>query len=331
MTEPPQPLPQLAQLALCSGDLPRTRRLYADVFGFEDARGGANAGPRFAAVQGPESQVKDWSYILWWLTGRQYLVQFELFQYIDPRQEPLPDDWRVCDIGWGRFGIRVTDFDGVLARLVEFGASPLTDPLEIGGRRRVAFREPYTKLVVEVIEGESPAADDPEGHLPDIVNISCTVSDLDLARKFWIDDMGLPENRNFAFDPLRDHLWGLDGAEVSGFAVRLNDIDIEVMAYRPVGRDLGPRQLCDHGVTNVGLLWRDRACVEQMVERLQECGHDVPAFKRPGPVSSVYMFAPENIGVELFSVPEALDERVGFVPRRDGGPLGYPVSRKPVE
>lgn len=303
-------LPQLAQIALCSGDLPRLKRFYMHLFGFEDARGETMAGRRIAHVQGREPE--DSSYFVWWLTGRQQLMQFELFQYNDPRQRPLPIDWRVSDIGWSRFGIAVADFDACLARVRESGARPFTDPVEIGGRRRFAFRDPYIGLVHEVIEdGEG------EARLPAIANMAVTVSDLESARKFWIDDLGLPEDPDFVAGEARERLWGQEGADVSGFCVRLSGMAIEVMAYRPAGRPIGDRGLYDHGVTNIGLLFRDRDSLHQMIEHLRARGHDVSIPQRPGPIASLYMTGPEQVPVELFCVPEQFDERVGFIARSD--------------
>lgn len=305
------PLPHLAQIALCSGDLPRLKRFFMQVFGFQDARGETMAGTRIAQVQGQTPE--DSSYFVWWLVGRQKLVQFELFQYNDPRQRALPVDWRVSDIGWSRLGIQVTDFDACLSRVLESGGRPYTDPMDIGGQRRFAFRDPHIGLVIEVIEDSAAGS----GELPAIANVAVSVSDLESARKFWIDDLGLPEDRDFAVDRNRQRLWDMEGGEVSGFCVRLNGIAVEVMAYRPAGRPISDVRLCDHGVTNIGLLLRDRASLHGLIEHLQERGNDVSIPQRPGPIASLYMNGPEKVPVELFCVPEEFDERVGFVARSD--------------
>lgn len=312
---PQTPVPHLAQLALCTHDIPRLKRFLVSVFGFLDARGENASGQRMAVIQG--EQPDDFSYFLWWLVGRNQLMQFELFQYVDPSQRPLPIDWRPSDIGWNRYGILVTDFDACLARAIDHGARPFTAPIEIGGRRRFAFRDPYIGLVIEVIEDDAPGSDDPHDRLPAFANIVASVADLDAARKFWLDDLGLPEDTDYVVDPAREQLWGLGGIELSGFSVQLNGIAIEIVAYHPAGRSLGRRRLCDHGVTNVGLLFRDREPLHGLIERLQQHGHDVPMPSRPGPIASLYMYGPDEIGVELFCVPEFLDERVGFVPRAD--------------
>lgn len=310
------PTPHLAQLALCTDDIPRLKRFLVDVFGFLDARGEVAAGRRMAIVQGKEPE--DYSYFLWWLVGRQDLVQFELFQYIDRRQRPLPIDWKVSDAGWNRYGILVTDFDACLARAIENGARPIAEPMKIGGRRRVAFRDPLIGLVIEVIEDDEPASDDPKDRLPAFANMAMTVADLDAARKFWLDDLGFDEDPTYVADPERERLWGLAGADVSGFALDFNGISVEIVAYRPAGRPVDPnRLLSDHGVTNVGFLYRDREDLHRLIERLQQHGHDVPIPPRPGPIASLYMYGPEQVALELFCVPEELDERVGFVPRSD--------------
>lgn len=306
-------LPHLSQIGLCSSDLPHTKKFYADLFGFEDAHGDVASGPEIASLQ---EIGEDSSLLVWWMTGRQKFVQLELFHHFVPAQRPLPADWRVSDIGWSRVGIRVADFDACLARLGEYGAKPIADPVEIGGQRRFAFRDPYVGSVIEVIENaDRSAAGDPR---PALANVAVSVSDLNAARKFWIEDLGLPEDADFTVDQERQRLWGLEGAEASGFSTTLNDIRIEVMSYRdPVGRRFEDRLLSDQGIMNIALAFRDRKPMQQLLDRLQARGYDIPAPIEAGPLAVTYIWGPERISVEMFCTPEEFDSRVGFVPRSD--------------
>jgi catechol 2,3-dioxygenase-like lactoylglutathione lyase family enzyme len=74
--------PQLAQIALCTSDLPRSVQLYSEVFGFAEAGGKALWGERVAKIQGTGA---DGAFVLWWLVGRQDLVQLELFHHTTPK------------------------------------------------------------------------------------------------------------------------------------------------------------------------------------------------------------------------------------------------------
>src|SRR3954447_17818848 len=107
-------VPRIVQLALCTTDLPSTVRRYVEVFGFADAGGRVFWGPRLAGIQGLGD---DAATVLWWMVGRQDLVQLEVFHHTLPPIRPRPPDWRASDHGWSAFAIAVPDFDAVLERL----------------------------------------------------------------------------------------------------------------------------------------------------------------------------------------------------------------------
>ncbi|WP_155059622.1 VOC family protein [Streptomyces blattellae] len=306
---------QISQIALCANDLPAAKSFYMDVFRFEDARSELACGQGVAEVQELGSYA---SLFINWLTGRQKFAQIEMFQHVAPPQRPLPDDWQVSDIGWGRFGILVTDFDACLSRLAAHGVRTLTDPVELGGQRRFSFRDPYAGIVVEVLEDSAGPADDAKSSLPALANVALSVKDLEGARKFWIDDLGLPEDRDFVIDMDRERLWGFEDADVDGFSVKLNDIRVEIMAYRrPAGRVLDDRLLSDQGIMNIGLGFRDRETLVDFVQRLEKRGYQIPAPIGAEPIFATYMRGHEHVSVEMFSCPEDFEERIGFVARSD--------------
>ena len=80
--------PQLAQIALCSTDLPRSVQLYTEAFGFAEAGGKVLWGQRVAQIQGLGD---DAAFTLWWLVGRQDLVQLEFFHHTTPPQRAVAD------------------------------------------------------------------------------------------------------------------------------------------------------------------------------------------------------------------------------------------------
>jgi catechol 2,3-dioxygenase-like lactoylglutathione lyase family enzyme len=141
--------PRVVQLAFCTSNLPRTMALYSEVFGFADAGGRLFSGAWLAEIQGVGD---DAATILWWLVGRQDMVQLELFTHTEPPQRPLPVDWRPSDLGWTRWGLTVPDFDAALGRLGRRGITTITEPVDREGLRRVCFRDPHVGIVVEVME-----------------------------------------------------------------------------------------------------------------------------------------------------------------------------------
>ncbi len=158
----------------------------------------------------------DVSFVFWWLVGRQDFVQLELFRHTIPPQRPLAPDWRPCDLGWVRFGLAVPDFDAAVDRLRARGAPPLTEPLVIDGLRRVCFRDPHARVVVELLE-EGPAT--PGGIrprfydlAPALVYVALSARDLEAAQRFFRDTLGLARTDTELHGPEHEALWGLAGA-----------------------------------------------------------------------------------------------------------------------
>lgn len=310
------PYPTISQIGLCANDLPQAKSFYMEVLGFKDARAKLLCGPRVAAVQELGSNA---SLVLNWLIGRRKFVQLEMFQHVLPPQRPLPSGWRVSDIGWGRFGVLLGDFDACLSRLAERGVALIAGPLEIQGRRRASFRDPFAGIVVELIEDTDARPDSNAILPPALANVAVSVSDLEAARKFWLDDIGLPENPDFVIDVDREKLWGLgENADASGFCVTLDKMSIEVVSYRtPNPRVYEDRLLSDQGIMNVGLGFRDRDSLALAVQRLEERGYAKSVPVGPGPIAATYIRGPEQVSVELFCCPEEFEDRIGFLESTD--------------
>lgn len=310
-------LPSIAQIALCTSDLPRSIALFKRAFGFADARGEAVCGHHLAEIQ---ALGNDASTLVWWLPGARPFTQLELFQHIDPPQRPLPATWRPSDPGWVRWGMHVADLDACLEGLRRGGISPITEPAVVDGRERFCFRDPWVGNVVEVISQPAP---DPENAGPALAYAALSVSDLDAARRFWLTDLGLPEDSGFRIDDDRQTLWGLTGATADAFAVRLNDIRIEIISYHDrSGATRSGRLLSDQGMMNIGLGFREREPLERLVARLIERGHETTVPLGPGLPAATYAWGPENISIELLCVPEHQDALVGFLPRNDSPLFG---------
>lgn len=303
------------QIGMNTRDLPGSLRLYAEAFGFQNA-GAQGLWGELIRVQGLDPTARA---VIWWLLGRQKFLQLELFQHTSPVQRPLPADWRPCDHGWVRFGVAVRDFARTLAALEANDVRPFTAPQVTNGLRRVAFRDPYIGVIVEVMEegpGLAGYERDSSGDGPALVYATSSVSDLESARRFYRDTLGFEVG---PMEPLHapghEALWGLGGAEREGFLVHAGDMRIEVVQYRtPAGR---PRRAdyrtSDQGVTNVALGSRHVEPVAAAFERLAAVGLQ-PPYKVSGPgVLAGYILAPDR-ELEFVSLPESMDTVIGMTP-----------------
>lgn len=316
--------PQLAQIALCTSDIPRSVQLYSEVFGFAEAGGRSLWGPRVARIQ---ATGDDGAFVLWWLVGRQDLVQLELFHHTTPAQRPLPADWQPSDLGWVRFGLAVPDFGGALVRLRERGVATLTEPLAVDGLRRVCFRDPWARCVVEVMEEGSatPGGIRPRFYdlVPTVVYAALSVPDLGPARAFFCDTLGLVEEPGEVLHrPEHEALWGLAGARRESFVARGGDVFLEVVRYDdPVGRPKPEDYLLsDQGFMNVALGFREKTDLDATYARFAAGGyHD--NNEPPAVAGGTYVVDAQGNSLELLLAPRELDAAFGFQP--------HPLFRRP--
>src|SRR5207245_8778920 len=132
-----------------------------------------------------------------------------------------------------RFGIAVPDFDGALGRLRGLGVETLTEPAERHGLRRVCFRDPGFGTIVEIMEEGAalPGGVRPRFYdlVPAVVYAAVSVADLDRARRFFVETLGLAEeSADVLHGPESEALWGLEGATREAFVVRAGDVYLEV-------------------------------------------------------------------------------------------------------
>jgi len=338
MTELP-----LNQIALSVADVQHSQRWYRDVFGYQESGGTFMFRPLLGAhkVQG----LPDATSTCWWLMDQQEFFQLELFQFAKPTAQPLPADWRPCDIGYTTVGIHVADFDATLSRLARRHVELLTAPVGEPGARRVCVRDP-DGVLLEVMEDDPRSGEPrarPYGDVPVVTRfVTLSVPDLDQARRTWSQVLGLPEVDVRLHGPEHEALWGLAGATRESFVLRAGDLFVEVVRYLdPVGAPWPPGyRISDHGLLNVALGLSTFDELSALVERCALAG--IPANAPPPttakPVwSCSYVNDPMGFSIELLyhsrpgqklpANPFNLFE-LGFVPRP--APITRAVARQHV-
>ncbi len=304
----------VGQIGMNSNDLAGSLRLYTEAFGFANSGGQCLWGP----VLRTQGLDQDSHALMWWMVGRQQLVQLEFFHHTRPMQRPLRADWRPCDHGWVRFGIAVPDFAATLAVLARHGIPLLGATMVVNGLRRAAFRDPYVGCVVEVME-DGPALTGnfakTSGTGPALVYAAASVSDIDAARVYYEKVLSLPiapqENLHA---PEHEALWGLSGAERSGFLVRGGDVSLEIVQYRnPVGRPKPADYRCsDQGINNAMIFTRDLAEAETAIAQAQAAGYAMPHVVHQEKLVATYIVDPER-ELEISCFPAENDAPFGFV------------------
>lgn len=308
--------PQLAQIALCTTDVPRSVQLYTEAFGFAEAGGKVLWGERVAQIQ---ALGGDAAFVLWWLVGRQDLVQLEFFHHTTPRQRAAADR-APNDHGWSRFGIAVPDFDPALERLHALGIGLLCAPIVHDSLRRACFRDPYTGVLVEVLEegAATPGGIRPRFYdlVPALVYAAISVPELGAARRFFIETLGLAEEAETELHPPElEALWGLAGAKRESFVARGGDVYLEVICYdEPAGRPLpDDRLLSDRGFMNVALGYREQPALAAAYERVVANGYR-DNFRAPKVAGGTYLNDGQGNTLEILLAARELDPAFGFAP-----------------
>ncbi len=310
--------PPICQVAFCTDDPARSARILSVGLGFADAGARFFWGPKFAEVQ---AIGEDATSTVGWLVGRQDFFQFELFHHSQPTQKPLAIDTRPSDLGWSRLGVTVPDFDAALERLAGLGVESLTPPVAHEGLRRVCFREPGSRVVIEVLEdGEAlPGGIRPRFYdlAPALVYVAISVSDLAAARRFFVDTIGLSEEpAKLLHLPEHETLWQLDGAHVERAVLGAGDAYLELDHYQePLGRPHPDGYLpSDQGFMNAALGFRGQAPLDAVFGRLTDAGF-VPNRACPQTRGSTYVNDGQGNTTELLICPRELDDSFGFEPR----------------
>jgi len=298
---------RFVQVAFCTSNLPRSIELYSRALGFDDAGGQAFTGKLLARVQGLGDSAAT---VVWWLVGPQEFFQVELFAHTEPQQRNLPDGWRPSDLGWVRWGVAVADLDAVVVGLANCGIELITEPLVELDCRRVCFRDPWTKVIVEVIErGDA----DP---CPAVIYGTVSVPDLDRARAFYIEAVGLAEYVGPALHgPEHETLWGLPGAKSSSFVVDGGGILLEVVRYDdPVGRPMpADYRLSDQGFMHMAVGVRDMGDLKVIAARIESYGYRLTNPLQPGSSGGTYVVDGDDLTLEIIAVPVEFESQYGFL------------------
>jgi len=302
------------QIGLNTVDLGATVRFYAEVFGFANAGGQVGWGDTMK-VQGLDS---DGQTIVWWLFGRHPRIQFEIFHHTEPTTRPMPADWSPADHGWVRYGIAVSDFGGVLERLDARGIAPIAGQVETSGNRRIAIRDPWAGIVIEIWEnGPGLEVDWPFERNeadPQVLYVTASVSDLAAARDYYTRILGFETTPlELLHAPGDEALWGLGGAQREGFLVKADHGFLEIVEYSsPRGRSRpADHRLSDQGIMNVGLSTRSEAAVEAVLDKLDAEGKG-PRWLTLGPgILGCYINEPDR-EIELLACPAEVEQAFGF-------------------
>ena len=316
------PVMPLCQIAMSATHLLRTHHWYQRALGFLSAGHRRHRDiPGHAAV----SDLPESSFDVWCLVDQQQWFQFEIFEFERPRMRPMPSDWRPCDMGYSTIGIHVADFDEALERLLRTSGRPLSEPIGPAGRRRVCLRDPEG-ILLELMEDDFRSSSTQtrlRTEVPAVVRfITLSVPDLDRARRFWVDAVGLVEATGLALHgPEHEMLWGLAGATRHALLLWAGDVLVELVQYiEPAGK---PRPagylLSDQGILNLALGSTTRRDFDEQYCRIRSCGYRSTSepWTVAGVATVVYIDDGQGFSVELLHVePDALEE-MGFVAARD--------------
>ena len=263
---------QLAQIALCSTDLPRSVQLYTEAFGFAEAGGRVLWGPRVAQIQGLGD---DTAFTLWWLVGRQDLVQLEFFHHTTPPAA-----------GGGRPGaerprlVALRDHRARLRARPRAARGPRRHPAVGAARARAACGGPASATRTPARSSRCSRREPPPRE--ESGRGSTTSSPRSSMRRSscptWRGTALLPRHARLEEEPETElhppeleALWGLAGARRESFVARGGDVYLEVVQYlEPQGQPLpDDHLLSDRGFMNVALGFREQDALAETYARVE--------------------------------------------------------------
>ncbi len=143
------PLRALNHVSVTVADLDRSLAFYRDLLELPLLGRGETDSPQLAQIVGLGPVRLRWAELAF--GGERFL---ELFEYVEPRGEPLRQ--RTCDAGCVHFALAVADLDALHERLVAAGVERRSPPVTLQqgawrGARALYLRDP-DGATVELIE-----------------------------------------------------------------------------------------------------------------------------------------------------------------------------------
>jgi len=288
----------VCQVAVSTGDMVGSLRLFDNCFGFVNAGGSALWG-KAMRVTGLDADARA---LVWWLVGHRPFFQLEFFEYTNPTPASAVHD----SLGWSRIGITVPDLSRVSTALADFGLSPTAVVDRPGGTASVSFREPFAGFVIDAIEVASSSG-------PEVVYATQTVLDLAAATRLHATVLGAMIQ---PLEALPVHIGGTPQPGVPpgqpGFLAIYGDFIIQVLGCGPAETTAAPqRRVYDHGLINLALGSRDFSTAADLIERLRADGHQFTELIQNGQIVGTYFVDP-GCEFEIFSLPAEFDAILGF-------------------
>ena len=301
----------VAQVAFTTLDIDATAAWYQDVFGLlptGEMRG--VGGPDVAAFTGLPTCECD----MVWLADTSDFFQLEFFQFHDPVS--VPGSRCPNEPGWSLIGLYVDQIDAVLAKLRKLRA-PVGPVLGAPGDRRVCVRDPdgvWLELRERVPGG--PAGQRAVRDVPVTTAFArAVVTDLALSREFFVGVLGLGDASVNLHTNEDERLWGAPAVD-SRSCVLAADGDvfqIELVQYESIN-PTSPRRVCDQGILNVGFGSRLETEYCTVVDRVRRSTFGLHAELALGSARAHYAVGPDNLSVELLTIPPTMEREFGFVP-----------------
>lgn len=296
---------QVIQVALTTTDLPAAMRFHAETFGFSNA-GGMPIWGNPMRLQGLDPSARA---MMWWLLDGQPFFQIELFAHTQPYPRSKPADWKASDHGWVRMGIAAASLTPIEQSLSAWSVPLLGEHVDPDGNRRIAFTDPTTSALIEVIETKGVER-------PTVRYATYSTADLKRARTFYEDTLGLPIlDGNALHTPEHEALWGLSGSTADSFVVGSPGIWLEIVHYRePKGRPKpADANVTDLGIMNIALGTPDEAVARAAISRVQAAGYATTPLLGGGGSVVTYLNEP-GTEMELMAVSDQVRAEWGFDP-----------------
>jgi len=320
----------IVQVALSTMNGERSRDWYQQGLGFLPA-GSLAPTADMSATQGVAgARIRN----LLWLVDSQDFVQLEIFEYSSPPVRSLRPDRGPRDIGYGRVGVWVADFDAALARLARIGARPAGPLSGPPGARRACVFDP-DGIMVEVMEDFVPAPRSRPLVRPGagvaLRAVTASVPNLDASLRFFRDAIGMTEVPDIVLHTAaQEPAARREQTPRRRTLLAAGQLWLELTQYEAAGGRPRPAdyRITDQGILNIAVASRTLKGYLGLRGRVTAAGYQVHAEIAREHLRIQYALDPQGFSVEMGYFDAARDPIAGFCPAGPPTPSRDIISQK---
>jgi hypothetical protein len=186
----------------------------------------------------------------------------------------------------------------------------VVSPIEGDAGKRQFFCKDPNSILIQVSEAELPA-----GVNARVSGIAASVPSLEIAKQDFLSTLGFDIASG---EQAQSAVWGDGGTTKQAVVLDGETIWVELNEYQAPRSRPRPQayQLCDYGILNIAIGYRDLASFQTLYDRCMSAGFtaDSKPVQLPGAQGVTYVYDRQRFSVEMFCLDPDFDAAYGYKP-----------------